>query len=74
MVAHGVPQYFRPQTISVSQLFLQIIAYLLGKVLDTFIPGAGAPGKLKTGNSWLARFMNPGPFSTLARLGFQDPH
>ncbi|KAJ6536471.1 hypothetical protein DFH09DRAFT_1324718 [Mycena vulgaris] len=31
--------YFRPQTISVSQLFLQILAYILGVAMQEVIPG-----------------------------------
>ncbi|THG98062.1 hypothetical protein EW145_g7487 [Phellinidium pouzarii] len=56
--------YFRPQTISVSQLFLQIIAYILGRVMSEVIPGPGNPHpKFATRDTWLWRFMNPGPFN-----------
>jgi hypothetical protein len=59
-------QYFRPQTVYVSQLFLQIIAYILGICLETIIPGPGHPvEKFRMNDSAFWRFMNPGPFSTL---------
>ncbi|KAJ7760866.1 peptide transporter MTD1 [Mycena maculata] len=56
--------YFRPQTISVSQLFLQILAYILGVVLQEVIPGPGNERYgFKTPNNAFWRFMNPGPFN-----------
>ncbi|KAH8101838.1 peptide transporter MTD1 [Cristinia sonorae] len=56
--------YFRPQTISVSQLFIQIIAYILGVVLEEVVPGPGNPRQsLKMSNNAFWRFMNPGPFN-----------
>ncbi|KAL0579510.1 hypothetical protein V5O48_002503 [Marasmius crinis-equi] len=56
--------YFRPQTIFVSPLFLQIIAYILGVGLEVVIPGPGnvTPG-LKTRDTAFWRFFNPGPFN-----------
>lgn len=57
-------QYFRPQTVFVSQLFIQIIAYILGVVLEEIIPGPGnIRPKLQTKNTAFWRFCNPGPFS-----------
>ncbi|GAA5866212.1 hypothetical protein JCM8547_007204 [Rhodosporidiobolus lusitaniae] len=47
--------YFRPQTVYVSQLFLQIIAYILGKAWEELLPNA------KRGKVWA--FLNPGPFN-----------
>ncbi|KAJ7764345.1 OPT oligopeptide transporter protein-domain-containing protein [Mycena metata] len=56
--------YFRPQTISVSQLFLQILAYLLGVLLQEVIPGPGNTRYgFKTPDNAFWRFMNPGPFN-----------
>ncbi|KAH8101853.1 peptide transporter MTD1 [Cristinia sonorae] len=56
--------YFRPQTIFVSQLFIQIIAYILGVVLEEVIPGPGnARDSLKMTDNAFWRFMNPGPFN-----------
>ncbi|GAA6063037.1 hypothetical protein JCM10212_001016 [Sporobolomyces blumeae] len=47
--------YFRPQTVYVSQLFLQIIAFILGKAWATALP------KASRGKFW--RFLNPGDFT-----------
>jgi len=47
--------YFRPQTVYVSQLFLQIIAYILGKAWAVAMPAA------HRGKIW--RFLNPGDFT-----------
>ncbi|GAA5887704.1 hypothetical protein JCM6882_001503 [Rhodosporidiobolus microsporus] len=47
--------YFRPQTVYVSQLFLQIIAFILGRAWHEVFPSASR-GKL-----WA--FLNPGPFN-----------
>ncbi|KAJ7260312.1 peptide transporter MTD1 [Mycena haematopus] len=56
--------YFRPQTISVSQLFLQILAYILGVAMQEIIPGPGNTRYgFKTPNNAFWRFMNPGPFN-----------
>jgi hypothetical protein len=60
------PQYFRPQTVYVSPLFLQIIAYLLGLVMEEVIPGPNSVHeRLRTKDNAFWRFMNPGPFSKL---------
>lgn len=60
------PQYFRPQTVYVSPLFLQIIAYLLGLVMEEVIPGPNnVHERLRTKDNAFWRFMNPGPFSKL---------
>ncbi|EIN08007.1 OPT oligopeptide transporter [Punctularia strigosozonata HHB-11173 SS5] len=55
--------YFRPQTVSVSQLFLQIIAYILGKAMEEVIPGPHQVGRWKTPDNAFWRFMNGGPFN-----------
>ncbi|KAF9025798.1 OPT oligopeptide transporter [Hymenopellis radicata] len=57
--------YFRPQTISVSGLFLQIISYILGKVFEEVIPGPGASfgGRFVVPDNKFWRFMNHGPFN-----------
>ncbi|TEB20473.1 peptide transporter MTD1, partial [Coprinellus micaceus] len=56
--------YFRPQTVFVSQLFIQIIAYILGRILEEIIPGPGNESdRLKTSNTRFWRFLNPGPFN-----------
>ncbi|BGP19367.1 hypothetical protein JCM10213v2_007456 [Rhodosporidiobolus nylandii] len=47
--------YFRPQTVYVSQLFLQVIAFILGKAWEQFLPGP------KHGKFWA--FVNPGTFN-----------
>ncbi|KAH9477169.1 Oligopeptide transporter 3 [Psilocybe cubensis] len=54
--------YFRPQTLTVSQLFLQIISYIMGKVLEELLPGPGN-SRFKTSDSRFWRFFNPGPFN-----------
>lgn len=56
--------YFRPQTIYVSQLFLQIIAYILGKGFEIILPGPGNVSPiLKTQDTAFWRFLNPGVFN-----------
>ncbi|KAF8663701.1 hypothetical protein AX16_000876 [Volvariella volvacea WC 439] len=56
--------YFRPQTVFVSQLFIQIIAYILGRVLEEIIPGPGNVHEhLRTKDNAFWRFMNPGEFN-----------
>ncbi|CAA7268243.1 unnamed protein product [Cyclocybe aegerita] len=55
--------YFRPQTVSVSQLFLQIISYIMGKALEEIIPGPRENARVSTPDTWFWRFMNPGPFN-----------
>lgn len=57
--------YFRPQTIYVSSLFLQIISFILGRFMEQVIPGPGTTfwrfGTLP--NNWFWRFLNPGQFN-----------
>jgi hypothetical protein len=45
--------YFKPQTIFVSQVFLTVIAYVLGEFMAYAIPRRGRIG----------HFLNPGPFN-----------
>ncbi|PWY87384.1 OPT superfamily oligopeptide transporter [Aspergillus heteromorphus CBS 117.55] len=45
--------YFKPQTIYVSQVFLTVIAYVLGEAMAYAIPRRGRIGRL----------LNPGPFN-----------
>ncbi|KAF5343192.1 hypothetical protein D9758_016928 [Tetrapyrgos nigripes] len=55
--------YFRPQTIAVSSLFLQIISFIFGKVLEEIVPGPSETACIKTRNNRFWRFMNHGPFN-----------
>ncbi|KAF8801788.1 peptide transporter MTD1 [Phlegmacium glaucopus] len=54
--------YFRPQTVYVSSLFLQIISYILGVILEEIVPGP-FNDRLRTPSTAFWRFMNPGPFN-----------
>lgn len=48
----------------VSGLFLQVFAFILGRGLETILPGPNhVHPKLRTRNTWFWRFINPGPFS-----------
>lgn len=47
--------YFRPQTVFVSQLFLQVIAFILGKAWAAVLP------KASKGRVWA--FLNPCDFN-----------
>ncbi|KAG2106875.1 OPT oligopeptide transporter protein-domain-containing protein [Suillus cothurnatus] len=44
--------YFRPQTVTVSLMFLADVSYILGVSMETFIPRCG-----------ILRYLNPGPFN-----------
>ncbi|KAI0692131.1 OPT oligopeptide transporter [Cerioporus squamosus] len=56
--------YFRPQTVQVSGLFLQVFAYILGRALETVVPGPKHHViRLRTQDKWFWRFVNPGPFN-----------
>ncbi|KAH0827049.1 OPT oligopeptide transporter [Lanmaoa asiatica] len=44
--------YFKPQTVSVSLMFLAIVSYVLGFAMETFVPRRG-----------LLRYLNPHPFN-----------
>jgi hypothetical protein len=55
----------------VSQLFLQILAYILGVVMQEIIPGpSNTRYGFKTPDNAFWRFMNPGPFSEPSYLMF----
>ncbi|TID15601.1 OPT superfamily oligopeptide transporter [Venturia nashicola] len=46
--------YFKPQTVSVSTIFLGVISYVLGEAMSILIPTKGVIG----------RFLNPHPFNS----------
>jgi hypothetical protein len=56
----GMLFQFRPQVISVSALFLQLLAFMLGKTLEKVIPG---PGSRFHNGGRISNFFNPGTFS-----------
>jgi hypothetical protein len=56
----GMLFQFRPQVISVSPLFLQLLAYMLGKFFENALP---KPGSRLHGGGAFWNFMNPGPFN-----------
>jgi hypothetical protein len=64
----GMLFQFRPQVIDVSALFLQLIAFMLGKGLEVAIPGPGS--RLHNGNKFW-QFMNPGPFNIKEHVASQ---
>lgn len=45
--------YFKPQTVTVSTVFLAVIAYILGEGMSILIPR----------KTWLGQFLNPFPFN-----------
>ena len=53
-------QQFRPQISLLSAIFFQILAYVIGKLLEIMIPGPGS--RFHKGNRFW-NFMNPGSFS-----------
>ncbi|KAJ6610636.1 OPT oligopeptide transporter [Mycena sp. CBHHK59/15] len=55
--------YFRPQTIYVSQLFIQILAFILGRIAERIIPGPSEYAIIRTSDTWFWRFMNHGRFN-----------
>ncbi|ESK90005.1 peptide transporter mtd1 [Moniliophthora roreri MCA 2997] len=55
--------YSRPQTIYVSNLFLQVVPFILGKGLESIIPGPSPLARLKAADNKLRRFMNDSPFN-----------
>ncbi|KAF7307085.1 OPT oligopeptide transporter [Mycena indigotica] len=59
---------FRPQAVYVSQLFLQVASFALGKILAEIIPGPGHR-RYKMSNNAFWRFMNPGPFNMQENVG-----
>ncbi|KAJ6503361.1 OPT oligopeptide transporter [Mycena vitilis] len=59
---------FRPQGVYVSQLFLQVASFAMGKVLEEIIPGPGHK-RFKMHDNAFWRFMNPGPFNIKENVG-----
>ncbi|KAF7342730.1 OPT oligopeptide transporter [Mycena sanguinolenta] len=55
--------YFRPQTIYVSQLFIQILGFLMGRAMEWLIPGPSEYALIRTSDNWFWRFMNHGRFN-----------
>ncbi|KAH9915092.1 OPT oligopeptide transporter [Fomitopsis serialis] len=56
--------YFRPQTVQVSGLFLQVLAFILGRGLEAVLPGPNhAIDKMRTPDNRFWRFINPGGFN-----------
>ncbi|KAI0365212.1 OPT oligopeptide transporter [Pilatotrama ljubarskyi] len=56
--------YFRPQTVQVSGLFLQVLSFILGRALESALPGPNHPvPRMRTANTWFWRFINPGTFN-----------
>ncbi|PCH42585.1 OPT oligopeptide transporter [Wolfiporia cocos MD-104 SS10] len=64
----GMLFQFRPQVILVSALFLQLIAFMIGRFLAAAIPGPGS--RLHTGSAFW-NFMNPGPFNIKEHVAAQ---
>ncbi|KAJ3727433.1 OPT oligopeptide transporter [Lentinula raphanica] len=59
---------FRPQTVYVSQLFLQTAAFILGKIMEELLPGPVNP-RFPTRNNAFWRFINPGRFNIKEHVG-----
>ncbi|KAF5348950.1 hypothetical protein D9758_014208 [Tetrapyrgos nigripes] len=55
--------YFRPQTVYVSTLFLQIVSYILGKFMEEVIPGTWEGARIKMPDNKFWRWINGGPFN-----------
>ncbi|KAJ7899268.1 OPT oligopeptide transporter [Mycena olivaceomarginata] len=55
--------YFRPQSIYVSQLFLQIIGFIFGRIMEWLIPGPSEHALIRTKDNAFWRFMNHGRFN-----------
>lgn len=56
--------YFRPQTVFVSQLFLQVIAFVLGKFWSTVLP------KADKGKFWA--ILNPCDFNIKEHVAIRE--
>lgn len=54
----GAIYYFKPQTVSISSVFLAIITYVLGEFMAWVIPRKG----------WIGRWLNPHPFTIKEHL------
>ena len=55
--------YFKPQTLSVSTLFLLVLSYWFGTGMATLLPSHG-----------IFRWINPGPFNSACCLCSPNPH
>ncbi|TFY64780.1 hypothetical protein EVJ58_g2402 [Rhodofomes roseus] len=64
----GMLFQFRPQVIDVSALFLQLLAYMLGRFFEAAIPGPGS--RFHNGN-WFWNWVNPGPFNLKEHVAAQ---
>ncbi|KZT67204.1 peptide transporter MTD1 [Daedalea quercina L-15889] len=64
----GMLFQFRPQVLTVSPLFLQLIAYMIGRVFEFTIPGPGS--KYHTGSAFW-NWLNPGPFNLKEHVAVQ---
>ncbi|KAE9396396.1 OPT oligopeptide transporter [Gymnopus androsaceus JB14] len=49
--------------ITVSSLFLQIISFILGKVMEVIIPGPSPTARIQTRDNMFWSFLNHGPFN-----------
>ncbi|KAI0730217.1 OPT oligopeptide transporter [Fomitopsis betulina] len=64
----GMLFQFRPQVLTVSPLFLQLIAYMLGRLFEVIIPGPGS--RFHTGGP-IWNWLNPGPFNLKEHVAAQ---
>ncbi|KAH9830857.1 OPT oligopeptide transporter [Rhodofomes roseus] len=64
----GMLFQFRPQVLNVSPLFLQLIAYMMGRVFEFIIPSPGS--KYHTGSAFW-NWLNPGPFNLKEHVATQ---
>ncbi|KAH9842362.1 OPT oligopeptide transporter [Rhodofomes roseus] len=64
----GMLFQFRPQVIAVSALFLQLLAYMIGRFFEGVIPG---PGSRWNNGSRFWKFLNPGPFNIKEHVAAQ---
>ncbi|KZT74165.1 OPT superfamily oligopeptide transporter [Daedalea quercina L-15889] len=64
----GMLFQFRPQVITVSALFLQLLAYMIGRFFEQTIPGPGS--RWNNGNRFW-KFLNPGPFNIKEHVAAQ---
>ncbi|EPT00110.1 OPT oligopeptide transporter [Fomitopsis schrenkii] len=64
----GMLFQFRPQVISVSALFLQLLAYMIGRFFEGIIP---SPGTRWNNGSRFWKFLNPGPFNIKEHVAAQ---
>ncbi|KAF7311079.1 OPT oligopeptide transporter [Mycena chlorophos] len=62
---------FRPQGVYVSQLFIQVASFAMGKIMAEIIPGPGHKRFKMQGwrCQWFWNFLNPGPFNIKENVG-----